>query len=109
MGQPKKRRKKSIRAKKSRPKPQKASLEPALAEPAEEELVLADNSEQVEPQDESEGGGMMIGMRTLISGGKPVKEGFFSKRRTLAEWLVWFAGLFGLYHLYQYIRPFFES
>ena len=105
MGQPKNRRKKAMRAKKSRTKTKRDSPEPTAAVETEEVLASSDELEQVELHPEGEGGGMMIGMRSLISGAKPVKEGFFSRRRTLAEWLLWFAGLIGLYYLYQYVRP----
>ena len=107
MGQPKNRRKKAMRAKKSRTKTKRDNPEPITAAAVEDVPAPSEDLEQTESHPEVEGGGMMIGMRSLISGGKPVKEGFFSKRRTLAEWLLWLAGLIGLYYLYQYIRPLF--
>ena len=44
----------------------------------------------------------MVKMRGLISGAEPVKEGFFSRRRTLGEWLLWLGGGAGLYYAYRF-------
>ena len=93
----KNRNKKTARRKKPTPKPNKpaeqaAADSEAIAMPAE--ASPADTAHE-EPLS---GGGAMIGMRKLIGGGVPVKEGFFTKRRTLGEWLLWFAGAIGLYY-----------
>jgi len=98
MGQPKNRRKKALRNKKSATKAKKP-VDEVL--PKSEAVPLPGEAEvpsEIEPE-ELDGGGMMIQMRSLISGGKQEKEGFFSRRRTLAEWLVWFGGLIGVYYL----------
>ena len=90
----KNRNKKAARKKKTSAKPKKVTqavasgAEPAPA-PTQEAAVIRE-----EP---SSGGGAMIGMRKMISGGAPAKEGFFNKRRTLAEWLLWFGGAVALY------------
>ena len=99
----KNRNKKLARSKKPKPKPKKVVEEcsatpDGMATPAE--AVTSDEAYE-EP---ISGGGAMIGMRKIIGGSVPVKEGFFTKRRTLGEWLLWFGGAIGLYYA---VRPFF--
>ena len=97
MGQ-KNRRKKALRNKKSAAKAKKPAAPPVAEVKAAPRSTEPAASTEIEPE-ELDGGGMMIQMRSLISGGKQEKEGFFSRRRTLAEWLVWFGGLIGIYYL----------
>lgn len=47
------------------------------------------------------GTGAMGKMRGLISGAEPVKEGFFTRRRTLGEWLLWLGAGAALYYAYR--------
>ena len=86
----KNRNKKTARRKKPTTKPN----EPVEQATADSEASPADT----DYEESSSGGGAMIGMRKLIGGSVPVKEGFFTKRRTLGEWLLWFAGAIGLYY-----------
>lgn len=48
------------------------------------------------------GTGAMGKMRGLISGAEPVKEGFFTRRRTLGEWLLWLGAGAALYYAYHF-------
>jgi hypothetical protein len=50
------------------------------------------------------GTGAMGKMRGLISGAEPVKEGFFTRRRTLGEWLLWLAAGAALYYAYRFLN-----
>ena len=92
----KNRNKKAARRKKVPTKPKKGTS-PVPDTP--EAQPVAEHQAEVIREEEPSGGGAMIGMRQMISGAAPVKEGFFSKRRTLAEWLLWFGGAIGLYYL----------
>ena len=92
----KNRNKKAARKKKTSAKPKKDA---SSVDPTPEAMPVVEHPSEVIREEEPSGGGAMIGMRQMISGAAPVKEGFFSKRRTLAEWLVWFGGAIGLYYL----------
>ena len=47
--------------------------------------------------------GAMVKMRGLISGAEPVKKGFFTRRRTLGEWLLWIGLGTALYYAYRFL------
>ena len=59
--------------------------------------------EQPEVEEQRRGG--VIGS---IRGGlqpDPTKAGFFTKRRSLFEYALWFGGIYGIYRLYLYFFP----
>ena len=95
-------RSKNRRKKPSRPKKSaKPNKHVNRSTPAHQQAVPTDESlamESSEYDDETPAGGTMIGMRRLISGAQPAKDGFFSRRRTLGEWALWFGGLYGVYY-----------
>ena len=102
MSRSKNRNKKADRQKKSRAKPKEQSGSPVSnPEPLLEHMDPAAMN-QVECEEPGSGGGTMIGIRKLINGAQPVKEGFFSRRRTLGEWSLWFGGAIALYYAIQH-------
>ena len=97
MASSKNRSRKSARRKNSVSKPKKKTVSdaPELASVAEEDTSTTSHESPT-------GTGAMVKMRGLISGAEPVKEGFFSRRRTLGEWLLWLGGGTGLYYAYRF-------
>ena len=98
MARSKNRRKKPKANKKSAPKKTKArsSVLPDNEYPDETGL-----ESDVGP-DEEYSGGMLVGMRNMISGGGQAEETMLSKRRSLTEWFLWFAVVGVIYYLVQY-------
>ena len=86
-----KRKKNAAQPKKKASAAAKASESPAV--------VMEDLSSEVSDYDSA---GAMTKMRGLISGAKPEKEGFFTRRRTLGEWLLWFGAIAALYYAYKH-------
>ena len=80
----------------AQPKKKASAAAKASESPAE---VMEDLSSEVSDYDSA---GAMTKMRGLISGAKPEKEGFFTRRRTLGEWLLWFGAIAALYYAYKH-------
>ena len=95
-------RSKNRRKKPSRPKKAaKSNKHVNRSTPAHQQAVPTDEPMAMQSSDyekDDSGSGTMIGMRRLISGAQPAKDGFFSRRRTLGEWALWFGGLYGVYY-----------
>ncbi len=100
MARSKNRRKKPARPKKSKSKTKKRS--PSQDADADQALLDEEPSEETVLSDSRSSGGLLIGMRNMISGGGQANEGFFSKRRSFGEWSLWFAGLLAIYYAVQY-------
>ena len=91
MARSKNRRKKPKPTKKTSPtkKRKKTATEASEAPPE----LKTDESDYLSDSDYS--GGMLVGMRNMVSGGGQAQDNVFSKRRSLGEWLLWFT-LIGL-------------
>ena len=89
--------KKSPRRKKNASQPKKKSDSATPQAASTPEQIQPDIQSEVHNPDST---GAMVKMRGLISGAEPVQEGFFTRRRTLGEWLLWLAAGAALYYAY---------
>jgi hypothetical protein len=53
--------------------------------------------------EEETGGGVISGMRGMITQGGPEGTGWLGRRRPLWQWALWIAGIIGLYQLYAHL------
>ena len=96
------------RSKNRRKKP-KANKKPTGKKTKARSTALPDNEYPEETSiesdlnpDEEYSGGMLVGMRNMISGGGQAQETMLSKRRSLTEWFLWFAAIGLIYYAVQY-------
>ncbi len=102
MARSKNRRKKPKQTKKSSARPKKKHS--SVDKDSQESLSNASENvlDDYPARDESDGPGLLTSMRGMVAGGGDAKDGFFSRRRSLTEWALWFAGGTGLYLLFRH-------